>query len=102
MPYGYYGTILLATEKGTAFRVPAYAGAAAGAACHVAVRPEFVRIGETAPAEIAFLTEQRLGRLATSMNAPYASAGTVTSADPRRVVINSRPRTLVIPELVGF
>jgi spermidine/putrescine ABC transporter ATP-binding subunit len=48
------GTVLLATEKGTAFRVPAYAGAAAGGACHVAVRPEFVRIGETAPAEIAF------------------------------------------------
>jgi len=48
------GTVLLATEKGTAFRVRAYEGATAGAPCHVAVRPEFVRIGEAPPAEIAF------------------------------------------------
>jgi spermidine/putrescine ABC transporter ATP-binding subunit len=47
------GTVLLATAKCTEFRVPHFAGAAAGAACHIAVRPEFVRIGD-ASAEIRF------------------------------------------------
>jgi spermidine/putrescine ABC transporter ATP-binding subunit len=47
------GTVTLATTAGTIFRVPGFAGAAPGRACHLAVRPEFIRIGEAAP-EIGF------------------------------------------------
>jgi spermidine/putrescine ABC transporter ATP-binding subunit len=48
------GTVTLATTMGTTFRVLSFAGAAPGRACHLAVRPEFIRIGEVAPAEIGF------------------------------------------------
>ena len=48
------GAVLLATAAGTQFRVPGFPGAAAGLACHVAVRPEFVRIDDKTPAEINF------------------------------------------------
>jgi putative spermidine/putrescine transport system ATP-binding protein len=47
------GTVTLATTAGTTFRVPGFAGAAPGRACHLAVRPEFIHIGE-AQAEIGF------------------------------------------------
>jgi len=42
------GSVLLETAAGTTFRVAPFSGAAAGRACHVAVRPEFIRIGEAA------------------------------------------------------
>jgi len=48
------GVVLLATAAGTQFRVPNFPNAVAGLACHVAVRPEFVRIDGQAPAEISF------------------------------------------------
>jgi putative spermidine/putrescine transport system ATP-binding protein len=47
------GSVTLATTAGTLFRVPGFTGAAPGRVCHLAVRPEFIRIGE-APAEIGF------------------------------------------------
>ena len=47
------GSVLLETAGRTAIRAPTFPGVAAGRACHVAVRPELVRIGEGA-VEIAF------------------------------------------------
>ena len=40
------GSVLVATMKGTELRVPRFADAAGGTLCHVAVRPEFVRIND--------------------------------------------------------
>jgi spermidine/putrescine ABC transporter ATP-binding subunit len=48
------GSLLLATASGTQFRAAGFPGAVTGASCHVAVRPEFVRIGTTQAAEISF------------------------------------------------
>jgi ABC-type Fe3+/spermidine/putrescine transport system ATPase subunit len=48
------GTVLIATGAGTQIRVAGFPRAVAGQACHVTVRPEFVRIGDGAPAEISF------------------------------------------------
>jgi spermidine/putrescine ABC transporter ATP-binding subunit len=48
------GSLLLATTSGTQFRAAGFAGAATGASCHVAVRPEFVRIGDAQAADISF------------------------------------------------
>jgi spermidine/putrescine ABC transporter ATP-binding subunit len=46
------GTVLLATAKGTELRALSFSGAAAGMPCHVAIRPEFIRIDDAAAAEI--------------------------------------------------
>jgi spermidine/putrescine ABC transporter ATP-binding subunit len=48
------GSVLLTTEAGTEFRVSAFRGAAPGYACHVTVRPEFIRLGDAIEAEIGF------------------------------------------------
>jgi len=48
------GAALLTTEVGTEFRVAGFRGAAPAHACHVTIRPEFIRLGETVPAEISF------------------------------------------------
>jgi putative spermidine/putrescine transport system ATP-binding protein len=48
------GAVLLTTEVGTEFRVAGFRGAAPAHACHVTIRPEFIRLGETVPAEISF------------------------------------------------
>jgi spermidine/putrescine ABC transporter ATP-binding subunit len=48
------GSVLLATEADTEFRAASFPGAVPGAPCHVAVRPEFVRIGGAPPAEVSF------------------------------------------------
>lgn len=47
------GSVLLETMAKTTFRITPFPGAAAGLACHVAVRPEFIRIGDVT-AEISF------------------------------------------------
>lgn len=47
------GSVTLETKGKAQLRVVAFPGAAAGLACHVAVRPEFVRLGEAA-ADIKF------------------------------------------------
>ena len=46
-------SVLLETPAKTQFRAPFFPGAATGVACHVAVRPEFIRI-DAGPAEIGF------------------------------------------------
>ena len=51
------GSALITTAGGTELRVPAFAGAVAGMTCHVAVRPEFVRINDPVPGETAFAAE---------------------------------------------
>jgi putative spermidine/putrescine transport system ATP-binding protein len=48
------GLVLLTTEAGTEFRVSAFRDAAPGQACHVTVRPEFIRFGDAIEAEIDF------------------------------------------------
>ena len=48
------GAILLMTEAGTEFRVAGFRGVAPGYACHVTIRPEFIRLGDAAPAEVSF------------------------------------------------
>ncbi len=48
------GSVLLTTEAGTEFRVAAFRGATPGHACHVTVRPEFIRLGDAMEAEIGF------------------------------------------------
>jgi putative spermidine/putrescine transport system ATP-binding protein len=48
------GSLLLVTAMGTELGAAGFAGAAAGASCNVAVRPEFVRVDDTAPGEISF------------------------------------------------
>jgi putative spermidine/putrescine transport system ATP-binding protein len=48
------GSVLVATTAGIEFRVAAFRGAAAALPCHVAVRPEFIRIDDMAPADISF------------------------------------------------
>jgi ABC-type Fe3+/spermidine/putrescine transport system ATPase subunit len=47
------GSVMLETTAKTEIRVPTFPGAAAGRSCHVAVRPEFIRIGEGA-ADVTF------------------------------------------------
>jgi putative spermidine/putrescine transport system ATP-binding protein len=47
-------SVLLATDAGTLFRVAGFRGAAPAHACHVTVRPEFIRLGDAMPAEISF------------------------------------------------
>jgi spermidine/putrescine ABC transporter ATP-binding subunit len=49
------GSVLLATAAKTQFRATRFPGVMAGASCHVAVRPEFVRIGDAMPAEVGFI-----------------------------------------------
>jgi putative spermidine/putrescine transport system ATP-binding protein len=46
--------VLLMTEAGTEFRVAAFRGVAPGHACHVTIRPEFIRLGDAVPAEVSF------------------------------------------------
>jgi putative spermidine/putrescine transport system ATP-binding protein len=46
------GAVLLVTEAGTEFRVTGFGGAAPTHACHVTIRPEFIRFGDAMPAEI--------------------------------------------------
>ncbi len=40
------GTVLLVTEAGTEFRIAGFPGAAPAHACHVTIRPEFIRLGD--------------------------------------------------------
>ena len=47
------GAVLLTTEAGTEFRVAGFRGAAPEHACHVTIRPEFIRLGDTVPAEVS-------------------------------------------------
>lgn len=47
------GSVMLETSRKLELRVASFAGAAAGLQCHVAVRPEFVRMGEAA-ADVRF------------------------------------------------
>jgi putative spermidine/putrescine transport system ATP-binding protein len=49
------GMMLLATEAGTEFRIAGFPGAAPAHACHVTIRPEFIRLGDATAAEISFV-----------------------------------------------
>ena len=48
------GSVLLATAAGTQLRIAGFRGAMPALSCHVAVRPEFIRLGDTIAADIDF------------------------------------------------
>ncbi len=49
------GTVLLTTAAGTEFRIAGFPGAAPAHACHITIRPEFIRLDDATTAEISFV-----------------------------------------------
>ena len=51
------GSALITTLNGTELNAPVFAGAVAGMPCHVAIRPEFVRINDPVPGGTEFTAQ---------------------------------------------